>query len=156
MTENVIPPKLAEIIEDFSYCEGNEKLEYLLELSESMPTFPPEIEALKDDIEEVHECISPVFVYGESNDGVMTFYFNAPPEAPTARGFASMLMQGVNGSSAEQVLAIPNDFYLATGLNKVLSGQRMRGLGAFLNYMKRFAADTLTSSATSEQPSDVD
>ena len=33
-TMSELPEKLAEIVEDFSFCEGQEKLEYLLEFAE--------------------------------------------------------------------------------------------------------------------------
>lgn len=136
-----LPPRLAEIVEDFRLCVGQEKLEYLLELSEALPPLPERLHAARDGMEQVHECMSPVFIHGEAQDGKMMYYFDAPPEAPTARGFASMLMQGINGATAEEVLRIPNEFYLRTGLQGVLTGQRMNGMSAFLLYMKRLAAD---------------
>jgi cysteine desulfuration protein SufE len=143
-----IPPKLAEIVDDFSYCVGQEKLEYLLEFAEQLPPLPSWLQEMADDsMEQVHECISPVFVHGENEAGHMMYYFDAPPEAPTARGFASLLMQGINGSTPEQVLQIPDQFYLQTGLQKVLTGQRLNGIGAFLRYMKRIAAQELSGDA---------
>ena len=43
-------------------------------------------------------------------------YFSAPPEAPTTRGFASILATGLDGQSADAILAVPDDFYSALGL----------------------------------------
>ena len=141
MTDAYIPPKLQEIIEDFSYCEGPEKLEFLLEFAEKLPPLPEGLEAEKDDMEEVHECLTPVFVSGNpAADGKMVYYFDAPLDSPTVRGFATIMMDGVNGAATpEQVLAIPDDFYLGTGLQKVLTGQRLNGMSTFLMYMKRIA-----------------
>ena len=147
MSQNgFIPPKMQEIIEDFGYCEGSEKLEYLLEFAENLPALPERLLEARDSMEEVHECITPVFVYGEPEDGKMMYYFDAPPESPTVRGFASILMQGINGAATpEQVLTIPDLFYRETGLHTVLSGQRMNGMSTFLAYMKRIAATHLTA-----------
>ncbi len=143
MTTPFIPPRLEEIIEDFAVCEGNEKLEYLLEFAETLPPLPPGLTDERDQMEEVHECLTPVFVTGKpETEGKMVYYFDAPRDSPTVRGFATILMEGVNDSATPaQVLAIPDDFYLKTGLQKVLTGQRMNGMGTFLRYMKRIAQD---------------
>lgn len=140
-----MPEKLAEIIEDFQMCDGREKLEYLLDLSERLPDLPPELEGKQDGMAEVHECLTPVFVHGELVAGKMHYWFAVPPDAPTARGYASMLMEGVNdqGTPAE-ILRIPDLFYLDTGLQTVLTGQRMHGVSAFLRYMKQIASETVT------------
>ena len=143
METTFIPPRLEEIIEDFAVCQGQEKLEYLLEFAESLPPLPEGLSDERDNMEEVHECMTPVFVTGKPEaDGKMVYYFDAPPESPTVRGFATILMEGVNGAATPaQIMAIPDDFYLKTGLQKVLTGQRMNGMGTFLRYMKRIAAE---------------
>lgn len=137
-----LPPRLTEIIEDFSYCVGQEKLEYLLEFAESLPPLPDWLLEKRGDMQPVHECMTPVFVYGEPVDSKMVYYFDAPPESPTVRGFASIMMDGVNGAATPaQILSIPDTFYLQTGLQKVLTGQRMHGMSAFLRHMKRIAEE---------------
>jgi cysteine desulfuration protein SufE len=142
--DSYLPARLQEIIDDFSYCEGQEKLEYLLELSEQLPTLPERLRGKRDNMEQVHECMTPVFLEAELQDGKMNFYFDVSPESPTVRGFASIMMQGVTGATPQQVLQIPHDFYLQTGLQRVLSAQRMSGMSTFLSYMKRLAAQHLT------------
>ena len=136
-----MPPRLAEIVEDFGFVEGTEKLEYLLEFSESLPPLPDWLLEKRGDMQPIHECMTPVFVHGELNqDGTMHYYFDAPAQSPTVRGFASIMMEGVNDAARpEQVLEIPELFYQATGLPRVLSGQRMHGMSVFLGYMKRIA-----------------
>lgn len=138
-----LTPRLQEIIEDFSYCEGTEKLEYLLEFSEQLRPLPDHLQGKQDEMEAVHECITPIFVDADVHDNKMTFHFHAPPEAPTARGYASLLQQGLEGATPEQVLAIPNEFYLDMGIQHVLTGQRLNGVTAILNYMKRLATQSL-------------
>ena len=138
-----IPEQLDTILEDFGYAEGREKLEYLLEFSERLPALPDWLQGQRDNMEEVHECMTPVFVFGRpEDDGKMVYYFDAPPESPTVRGFATILMEGVNGTSTpEQILEIDDLFYRKAGFQKVLTGQRMRGMSTFLNYMKRIAKE---------------
>jgi len=135
---NNLPPKLYEIVEDFSYCQGQEKLEYLLEYAEKLPPLPERYLNQAND-HMVHECMSPVFIYAEEEDGRINFFIDAPPEAPTVRGFSSVLYQGLNGLTPEEIQAIPNEFYLKMGLQTVLSGQRLNGINAILRTMKRLA-----------------
>lgn len=126
---------------DFEVCQGNEKLEYLLELSEGLEPLPDWLADRRDEMDEVHECMTPVFVYAERDDsGRFTFHIDVPPEAPTVRGFAAILQQGLHGATAADVLSVPSEFYLATGLQTVLSGQRLNGMSAMLAHIKRLAA----------------
>jgi cysteine desulfuration protein SufE len=137
-----LPPKLQEIIEDFSYCEGQEKLEYLLEFAERLPNLPAHLAVQHDKMDEVHECMSPVFIYAEKDNGRVTYHFDIPPEAPTVRGFATILKEGLDGLSPTEIQAIPNEFYFQMGLQHVLTGQRLNGIGAILAHMKTLAANT--------------
>jgi cysteine desulfuration protein SufE len=142
-TAGAILPRLQNIIEDFGWCEGREKLELLLEFSERMPPLPEWLHEQRDAMEAVPECMTPVFIHAETQDGRMTFYFDVPPESPTVRGYAVIMAEGVSGATPEEVLSIPNDFYLKMGLHQVLTHQRMNGLAAILAHMKRLAAHTL-------------
>jgi len=134
-----LPDRLEEIVADFGYCVGQEKLEYLLELAEQLPPLPDRLADKKADMDQVHECMTPVFIYPERENGRLHFHFDIPPEAPTVRGFAAVLQQGLNGETAETVLAIPDDFYLGMGLGSVLTGQRLNGIAAILAHMKELA-----------------
>jgi cysteine desulfuration protein SufE len=137
-----IPAPLRQIIDDFESSEGREKLELLLDYSARMPPIPENVGRDHDSMEQVHECMTPVFVTAVSDssaDRSMTFYFDIPPESPTVRGFAALLAEGLKGATPEQVLAVPADFYNSMGLEKVLTSQRMNGISAILAHMKRLA-----------------
>lgn len=133
---NKLPEKLEEIVEDFSFCEGREKLEYLLQFSEQLPPLPEWVEAKRDEMDQVHECMTPVFIYLEKQDGKLFFHFDIPPESPTVRGFAAVLQLGLAWVLPQQLQAISHDFYLQMGLQQVLSGQRLHGISAMLAHMK--------------------
>ena len=134
-----LPYRLQELVEDFAYCEGQEKLEYLLELSENLAPLPEWLNAKRDSMDEVHECMTPVYIFAERENGKLHYHFDIPPESPTVRGFAAALQQGLDGATPEQVQAIPNEFYLLMGLQEVLSGQRLNGISAILAHMKTLA-----------------
>jgi len=136
---NGLTPRLEEIVSDFELSEGREKLELLLDYARRFPVFPAHLEK-PGQMEEVPECMTPVQMTAEMQDGKMYFYFIVPEESPTVRGYAALMMEGLNGSTPEQVLALPADFYLRMGLEKVLTAQRLNGMAAILAHVKRRAA----------------
>ena len=143
----LIPSRLQEIIEDFAWSEGREKLDLLREFSEKMRPLPEWLHDQRDEMDQVHECMTPVFVYAEKHDGRMRYHFDVPPESPTVRGYAAILAEGVGAATPEEVIGIPNDFYLHMGLQEVLSHQRMNGITAILAYMKRWALKELANTS---------
>jgi len=134
-----LPARLQEIVEDFNFCEGQEKLEYLLEFAEALPSLPEQFSDKRDEMEEVHECITPVFIYAEIDNGRYHYHFDIPPEAPTVSGFARILQEGMDNLTSAEIQAVPNEFYLETGLQTVLTGQRLNGISAMLIHMKILA-----------------
>lgn len=134
-----IPSRIAEIIEDFQLSQGREKLELLLQYAESFPPLPSWLGTEHNQMDQVHECMTPVFVHAIEEGGKLTFFFDVPAESPTVRGFASLLGQGLNNLTPQEILDVPADFYLQMGLDQVLTYQRLNGLQAILAYMKRQA-----------------
>lgn len=135
-----LPERLAEIVEDFNLLVGREKLEYLLEFAENLRPLPDWLKNKRDHMDQVHECMTPVFVYAEKQNGDgLTYHFDIPPEAPTVRGYASILQKGLEGATAEEIQAIPHEFYLGMGLQDVITGQRLNGMSAMLAHMKKLA-----------------
>lgn len=148
--EEKLPPRLQEIIEDFQILQGREKLEYLLEFAENLPPLPEWLEKERDQMEQVHECMTPVFVFAERENGKIQYYFDVPPESPTVRGYAEILRSATDGLTPEEVAAIPHDFYLEMGMSDVLSQKRLSGLGAILNYLKHLAKREKTVEVNSD------
>jgi cysteine desulfuration protein SufE len=64
VTEDRLPSRLQEIVEDFGILQGREKLEYLLQFAEALPPLPDWLEAERESMmNQVHECMTPVFIY---------------------------------------------------------------------------------------------
>jgi len=141
MTEHACPEALQEIIEIFRDASPEERLDILLEYALSMPDLPEELHSARDTMEQVHECQTPVFLLAQLRDGKVQYYIDVPREAPTVRGFASILYEGLNGATPAAIVATPNDLYQQLGLHKVLSPLRLRGLTALLSRMKRNARE---------------
>ena len=140
------PEKFQEIIDDFQQAEQNERLELLLAYSQDLPELPEEVRARVGEMEQVVECQTPFFLASEVEDGQVTFYYDVAMEAPTTRGYASILAHGLNGASPEDILKIPTDFYTFMGLNTVISPLRLRGVEAVINRMKRQMREYLAAS----------
>ena len=121
------PPALQEIVEQFREATPRERMEYLLEFSDSLPPLPERLLARRDQMEQVHECQAPVFLATELEDGQVHFYLDIPPESPTIRGYASILVEGLAGASPEEVLATPDDTYMLLGLAEVITPHASAG-----------------------------
>jgi len=137
-----LPPQLAELVEEFSEVGPRDRLQLLLELSRELPELPDRFADAAETMEQVPECQSPLFLAVEVEpasadpDRAVHLFFSAPPEAPTTRGFASIMRTGLDGEPAAEVLAVPDDFYVALGLAQAVSPLRLRGMAAMLARIK--------------------
>lgn len=133
-----LPEQLAEIRDDFLGLEVKERLQLLLEFSNELPALPERYADHPDLFERVEECQSPVFIFVEVDDASVVHVFAmAPKEAPTTRGFASILAQGLAGLTSAEVLAVADDFPQGLGLTEAVSPLRIRGMTAMLARIKR-------------------
>ena len=138
MTEQALPEQLADIRDDFLALELKTRLQLLLEFSNELPELPAQYADHPDLLERVVECQSPVFIFVDvDDDGLVHMFATAPREAPTTRGFASILVQGLSGLSADDVLAVPDDYPNSIGLTQAVSPMRIRGMTGMLARVKR-------------------
>jgi len=133
-----LPEALAQIREDFLELGLKDRLQLLLEFSNELPELPAHYADHPDLFERVEECQSPVFIFVDIDDAnIVHLYAMAPKEAPTTRGFASILVQGLAGLTVDEVLAVPDDFPNTIGLTEAVSPLRIRGMTALLGRTKR-------------------
>jgi cysteine desulfuration protein SufE len=141
-----LPPALQEIADDFAELAAPQRLELLLEFSEGLPDLPERYAGSLESMEQVHECQSPLFLVVEVGDGAVGgsrpvhVYFSAPPEAPTTRGFAGILKEGLDGLTVDEVLAVPDDAPYRFSLAEAVSPLRLRGMVGMLSRIKRQTA----------------
>ncbi len=138
MTDALLPDSLTRIRDEFLELDEPDRLQLLLEFSQELPEMPAVYADSPEACERVAECQSPVFIVLEvSDDDVVTMHASAPAEAPTTRGFASILVQGLSGLSAAEVLAVPDDFPQTIGLTRAVSPLRIAGMTGMLLRAKR-------------------
>lgn len=143
-----LPAQLAEIAEDFADLAVAERLQLLLEFSEELPSLPERYAGAPEKMEQVHECQSPLFLTVEVDEAsadepgerTVSLFFSAPPEAPTTRGFAGILHQGLDRLSAAEILAVPEDAPYRFSLAEAVSPLRLRGMVGMLSRIKRQVA----------------
>lgn len=135
-----MPAQLQEITRTFSSAPSQLRLPLLLEYAGKVPPLPEHLASLEG-MERVHECQTPFYLASElAGDGTVLFHFNAPEEAPTTRGFAGILHEGLKGLTPEEIAAVPGDFYTELKLGELISPLRLRGIEAILARAKRQAA----------------
>ena len=133
-----LPEGLATIRDDFLALDVQDRLVLLLEFANDLPELPARYADHPDLLERVVECQAPVFILVEvDDDAVVTIVATAPREAPTTRGFASIIAQGLSGLSAADVVAVSDDFPQTLGLGEAISPLRLRGMTALLARVKR-------------------
>ncbi len=134
-----LPSKLQAIVDDFAGLSREEKIETLIAYAESLPPLPDRLLEQRANIDSVPECMTPVDILGEKKDGRLYYHFDIPPQSPTVRGLAAILANGLNGSTPEEILSVPADFYLQMDLQSALTLQRLNGLSGMLAHMKQIA-----------------
>ena len=138
MTTAALHPRLQEIVDEFNAVPDKDRLQLLLEFSQELPPLPERYAEHRDLLEPVPECQSPLFLAVEvQNDATVRLFFDAPPEAPTTRGFAGILHAGLDELTADEVLATPGEFSSQLGLQDLVSPLRLRGMAAMLGRIKR-------------------
>ena len=132
--------QLEKTFQRFQSADRQTRLELLLDLSKRLPPLPERYHAARDQgLNRVPECQSAVFLWTELDDGRVRLHADAPPEAPTVRGFVALLGRAVDGATPEEVAGIPGDLLDQLGLSETLGMTRMQGLTAILQRVKQQA-----------------
>ena len=132
-----MPAALDAIVAELSEADRQERIELLIDFAKNLPPVPDRLERLKDAEHRVEECQSPVFLFVETVGGRVALYADAPIEAPTVRGFVAILIEGLSGATAEEILRVPSDLIEQIGLLEILGMLRVRGLSGVLGRLKK-------------------
>ena len=131
-----MPAALDAIVAELSEADRQERIELLIDFAKNLPPLPERLAAHKDASHRVEECQSPVYLFVEMDGDRVALYADAPIEAPTVRGFVSLLVEGLNGATVEEVLKVPGDLVERIGLPEILGMLRVRGLSGVLRRIK--------------------
>src|SRR3954465_1106464 len=145
--------RLDEIINELSQADRQERIDLLLDFAKSLPPLPDRLAAHKDATHRVEECQSPVYLFAELDGDRVSLFADAPIEAPTVRGFVSLLVEGLNGATVEEILQVPNDLIDRVGLPEILGMLRVRGLSGVLRRLKAEVTRTAMAHQRPDRPS---
>ncbi len=133
--------KLDSTITEFDGLDFQERLELLLDFAEHLPELPEQYRVERDaGIGKVPECMTPVFMWIDVVDGKVQLIADVAPEAPTVKGFVSILVEAWHGAPAAEVAAAPYDILRQMGLADKLGMTRSRGLNAIVYRIKNEVA----------------
>jgi len=138
---------LESIVQELAEADRQERIELLIDFAKTLPALPGRLEAHKDASHRVEECQSPVYLFVELEGDNVSLHADAPIEAPTVRGFVSILVQGLNGATYEDVLSTRSDLIERIGLSEILGMLRVRGLSGVLARLKAEVARALMARA---------
>jgi cysteine desulfuration protein SufE len=131
-----LPTALDEIVEELRDADRQDRIELLIDLAKNLPPLPERLERLKDAEHRVVECQSPVFLFVETDGDRAKLFADAPIEAPTVRGFVALLVEGLDGATVGEIVAVPNDLIERAGMPEILGMLRVRGLHGVLRRLK--------------------
>ena len=130
-----------EIVADFQFLEGSDRLQLLLEFSEALPDLDERYGEHPELLERVEECQSPIFIAVDGTAEAIKLHFSAPRESPTTRGFASILFGALSSHSAAEIMELSDDFPTKLGLDHIITPLRVRGIRGMLARIKRKTAE---------------
>jgi len=154
MDTDISFPDLAELQEEFRDLEtSEERIQFLIELGESMPDFPTEhcIEEFR-----VVGCQSMVWIVPAWNG--TTFHFQASSDAPMVRGLVAVLMSAYSGKTPSEITSFPIERTLeGLQLKSFLSPLRSNGLHSMIKRIQQVAeskqsALALANAAIAKRP----
>ncbi|HEY3012562.1 MAG TPA: SufE family protein [Gemmatimonadales bacterium] len=134
-------PTLDNLIPRFKAADRQTRLETLLDYSKKLPPLPERFEAEKElGHNRVEECQTSVYLWVEVDQGRVHIYADVPREAPTVRGFVSLLARTLEGETPDAVARLPLDLLDRLGLSETLGMTRTQGLTAILHRIKSSVA----------------
>ena len=152
-----MPAALEAIVTELSESDRQERIDLLIDFAKNLPPLPEHLAARKDASHRVEECQSPVYLFVEIDGDRVSLHADAPIEAPTVRGFVSLLLEGLKGATVEEVLMVPGDLVGRCGLQEVLGMLRVRGLTGVLRRIKADVTRAAAASARAEtSPQDAE
>ena len=112
--------------------DARKRYEYVLWLAKKLPAMEQE---LQTEDRRVQGCVSQVFIHSSLDNGVL--HWQGASDALITKGLLALLIQGLDGLTPAEVMAVDPAFIAATGLQASLTPSRANG---FLNILRMMQA----------------
>jgi len=137
-------PVLDRIVEKLGgTADARRRYEYVLWLAKRLQPLP---DALRTEDRKVRGCVSQVYVSAELLEGRL--HWQGDSDAQITKGLLALLIEGLEGLTPAQVVAIDPAFIAATGLQASLTPSRANG---FLNILRLMQAQAAALAEASPQ-----
>jgi cysteine desulfuration protein SufE len=113
-------------------ADPRRRYEYVLWLAKRLQPLPEEF---RNEAFKVKGCVSQVYVVGQLVDGRL--HWQGDSDAAITKGLLALLIEGLEGLTPQEAIAIDPGFIAATGLQASLTPSRANG---FLNILKLMQA----------------
>jgi cysteine desulfurase/selenocysteine lyase len=131
---------LDEICTELDDLEGQERLQYLMELGDELPDFPVEWQS---EANRVLGCMSQVWVVPQvspTSDDVKKLHFRGTSDAALVRGLMAFVLAVYNDHTADEILNYPIEETIErAGLRNLIGMQRSSGLRSMINRIRGLA-----------------
>ncbi|NJL63989.1 MAG: SufE family protein [Methylacidiphilales bacterium] len=132
-----LPPTLAKIVQRFQRAtDQKRRYEQLIWYGTKLKEFP---EADKVPENKVAGCVSQVFITATLDDGKVIY--QGESDSQLTKGLVGLLIEGLNGSTPQDIIQLAPDFIQETGLNVSLTPSRANGFTIFLKQCQKKALE---------------
>lgn len=126
--------------------DARKRYEYVLWLAKKLP---PMDEELQTEARKVQGCVSQVFVNARLEDGRL--HWQGASDALITKGLLALLIQGLDGLTPGEVMAVDPAFIAATGLQASLTPSRANGFLNILRMMQSQASQLNANTGTTAE-----
>ena len=121
--------------EELKTLQGHDRLQYLVDIAREVKPLADN-EKIEDN--KIRGCASNLWVVGNKNaDGTMTY--NHDGDAFITKGTAKIIIDIVNGESAEEVAQLTLDDFKHLGIQELLTMQRQIGFAGLIEKIIRLS-----------------
>lgn len=133
----VLPPKLDRIVTRFKRRPNpKQRYEQLLWYAQRLPEMPQESKIPEN---KVHGCVSQVYITANLEDGKV--WYQGDSDAQLVKGLVALLIEGLGGSTPQEILQVTPDFIEETGLKVSLTPSRANGFYNIFKMMQKKALE---------------
>ncbi len=145
---SALPANLAKIVSRFKRkTDPKQKYQQLLWYANKLE---PMAEADKNPNNKVHGCVSQVFITADYVDNQVIYHGDS--DAQLVKGLVGLLINGLNGLSPAEIVAVKPDFIEDTGLSVSLTPSRANGFLNIFKMMQKKANGFAVATSLDENP----
>lgn len=121
--------------EEISVLEGNDKLEYLIDLAKDAGSMEDQYKINEN---KIFGCASNLWVVGKIDENKnINYKFDA--DSFITKGTAKLVIDILNNQNANEISKLSKDDFKPLGIMELLTAQRQNGLGNLLDYLIKLA-----------------